>query len=89
MKNIRFFVSLYCLLFTLGFIVARVTFSEEPASDREIAFATTLGTLKFFDRTTGKVYKYSESDGKLMQVWVLEELGKDLKKQEISRSLLY
>jgi hypothetical protein len=39
-------------------------------------------SAKFFDPDTGKIYKYSDSDGKLMQIWVLEELGKDLKKAE-------
>jgi hypothetical protein len=58
---------------------AQVNTSGEAAWGN-VSFTNHRYALMFFDHETGEIYHYAE-DGKLQEVWVLEELGKDLKKK--------
>ena len=66
-------------------VITLVSIVSSPASSRgksgwgHVTFTTHKGKLKFFDHGTGKIFVYSEGNGKINRVWHLEELGKDLK----------
>jgi hypothetical protein len=77
-KKILFFVMLFIGLSFLG--TGALQSSGDSNRWKHISFATHKGSLKFFDHSSGKVYDYSERDGKLQEIWTLEELGKALKK---------
>lgn len=71
------------LLFVLALIlVVGMTklsaFSSNGTRWGNVTFATHSNALKFFDQTTGKVYVYSESDGRLLTIWQVTALGNNL-----------
>jgi hypothetical protein len=70
------------LMFTI--ILCYPSFSKGRAVAQtqwgHLMFATQQGSNLFFDPTTGKVYDYSSTSGRIRHIWALEELGKDLTK---------
>lgn len=54
------------------------SFSQVSTDWSTVTFATHRNAYKFFDHSTGKLYVYSDIDGRLDSIWALEELGKDL-----------
>jgi len=47
---------------------------------KHVQFSTHEYSIKLFDQQEGKIYIYNEGDGKLVGVWQIEELGRNLKK---------
>ncbi|MHC4843639.1 MAG: hypothetical protein ACYTFM_10620 [Planctomycetota bacterium] len=79
------------LFFLLGCLIAgtianlAVERTDAQAASSEPAWANVNFTnhryaLIFFDKETGEIYSYAEN-GKLLEVWVIKELGKDLVKK--------
>ena len=52
---------------------------KEVASTQwnHLHFSAEGGAHHFFDTSSGKIYEYSSSSGKLRHIWKLEELGKN------------
>ena len=71
------------LILVLTAIICYPSFSKEKESAYtqwgHITFSAEGGSSHFFDSSTGNVYEYSSTTGKLRHIWTLEELGKDLK----------
>ncbi|MFH1045336.1 MAG: hypothetical protein V1727_00040 [Candidatus Omnitrophota bacterium] len=74
----KLFIIALALVCVFGFFIGR-SYSQQTTYTGRVQFASTTGAIKFFDSQTGKVYKYSDTDGVLMQVWTLEALGENLK----------
>jgi hypothetical protein len=69
-RRIQFTALLF--IFTLVFVaVAFQAFSQGKSDWKNVTFATHQDALKFFDQNTGRVYVYSENDGKLLHVWAI------------------
>lgn len=56
------------------------TFSTEEKDWSNITFSSSRNVMNFFDHSTGKIYLYTEFEGKLEKVWILDELGEDLRR---------
>jgi hypothetical protein len=82
----KLFIFLLVLICAFGFLVGR-SFSQQTNFSARIQFASTQGVLKFFDTQTGKVYKYSETDGSLIEVWVMDKLGQNLQAESLAKSV--
>ncbi|MHC4132104.1 MAG: hypothetical protein ACYSSP_02405 [Planctomycetota bacterium] len=54
--------------------------SSSEALWRNVTFSNQLYNLIFFDSDTGQIYVYSD-DGKIQEIWALDQLGKDLVKK--------
>lgn len=68
-------------VFSLIFGVLAVrSFAQQTPNWNNVSLQTHHNVLKFFDRTTGKNYAYTECIGTLTELWALGKLGKDLKK---------
>ena len=83
-KQARFFLLIIGIIVFAGAISFPAHSGEEPKWNH-VTFTTHSSTLKFFDHTTGKIYVYDESDGRLRGEWVLEELGINLTKTKIPK----
>ena len=70
-KKIKFFVFFIVFLVTAGLIAFR-SFSQGKNDWNNLSFATHRNSIKFFDHASGKIYMYSESDGKLSEICMLE-----------------
>ena len=64
---------------TIFGVMTLYSYSNEKADFTNLSFATVTGIIKFFDRSTGKIYLYSDSTGKIIRMWQIEELGENLK----------
>ena len=58
----------------------RTSFGADSWS--KVSFAASGTDLKFFDHTTGKIYIYSEIDGKLYGSYQLTELGQNMERTQ-------
>ena len=84
------------LVFLLVFLIigTLVTFTAERSDAQvgsssgalwgNVTFSNQLYNLIFFDHETGQIYLYSEN-GKLQEIWVLNQLGKNLVKKYDAR----
>jgi hypothetical protein len=74
------FILLFFMFISVLAVKTLYSSSQETSLWGNITFTTYRYAFKFFDHNTGKIYVYAQDDGRLEQVWLLEELGKDLKK---------
>ena len=72
------------LIFFIGFLVALILFSagmKKGACQINIppgvSFSADSAGIYFFDREEARIYKYS-TQGRLLRIYVIKELGKDL-----------
>ncbi|HBG61765.1 MAG: hypothetical protein A2Y03_01600 [Omnitrophica WOR_2 bacterium GWF2_38_59] len=71
------------MIFVFVFIfVALVfrTFSKQETDWSQVEFSADRNAIRIFDRSTGKIYVYTEFEGKLEKVWILDELGQNMRK---------
>ena len=76
----------FALVLMFAIFLCYPSFSKGPAAIEtqwgHLMFAAQDGSHVFFDSSTGKIYDYSSSSGRIRHIWTLEELGKDLTKAE-------
>jgi hypothetical protein len=75
----RFSILIGVAILILG-LTAYSSFSQEAADFSKVDFAAIPNVLKFFDKAEGKVYLYSEVDGRLLATWTIDKLGQDLRR---------
>jgi hypothetical protein len=76
-------IILFVLIFGLVAFVSAMNFpafSSGKQSWDNLKIFTYGDSIKVFDTKTGMFYKYNDNNGKILKVWQLDELGKDLKK---------
>ncbi|MBU0468185.1 MAG: hypothetical protein KKF78_09710 [Candidatus Omnitrophica bacterium] len=78
-KRTQFISMIFVFIFIFGIMVFK-TFSKEEEDWNNIEFSADRNAIRFFDRKEGKMYVYTAFEGKLENVWVLEELGQDMRK---------
>lgn len=76
---------LTCILLCTGVVFVGRSFSQGSGDFRDLKFASTNAALKFFDPNSGELYVYSTETGNLINIWILEELGEDLKRYHPKR----
>ncbi|MBN3038052.1 MAG: hypothetical protein JW869_01385 [Candidatus Omnitrophica bacterium] len=86
MHKRKFIVFLLVFVFVFGVFLTG-SFSQQMDAANRLQFSSTQGVIKFFDAQTGKIYKYSETDGSLIEVWTLERLGESLKAESMAKSV--
>ena len=74
------------LLLILTVIFCYPSFSQEKKAPQtqwgHIMFSADEGGHHFFDTSTGTIYEYSSTSGRLRHVWKIEELGEDFIKEK-------
>ncbi len=76
-------IILFVLIFGLVLFVSAMNFPAFSSGKQSLDNLTVFmrGNLtKIFDSKTGRFYTYDDSKGKIVRIWQLEELGKDLKR---------
>jgi hypothetical protein len=72
---------IFGLILVLTAIFCYPSFSQEKKAPKtewgHLQFSAEGGSHHFFDTSTGNIYEYSSSSGRLRHVWTLEELGKN------------
>jgi hypothetical protein len=74
---------LFVLIFGLVVFVSAMNFPAFSSGKQNwdnLTIFTYGDFTKIFDSKTGMLYKYNDNNGKILGVWQLDELGKDLKK---------
>ena len=68
-----------------GFFTARMvdSWAQAALSFCPVDFTASANTMKFFDRSSGEIYIYSDVDGKLYAHYRVVELGKQLENVSI------
>jgi len=69
--------------------ITTLAFSQQKTALHNVSFSSQDGFFNFYDPDNGKVYAYSQNNGKLAATYTIEELGKDLKKSEERRTIVY
>jgi hypothetical protein len=67
----------------MGFVVllvgvASFGLAQNKRDFSQVSFSSSASTLNFFDHSSGTVYIYA-SNGRLRDVWVIDELGNRLR----------
>jgi len=91
LKKLKFRILLIIFSFGIG-CIATLAFSQEKtvnASLDKVFLTSQDGFFNFYDQANGKVYVYSQTNGKLVATYTIEELGQDLKKTEERRAVVY
>lgn len=70
----------------LGFFAARIADSSAQAASNfcPVDFTASANTMKFFDRSNGEIYIYSDVDGKLYAKYRIVELGEPLENLNVT-----
>lgn len=75
------------LVFIVSFLciwVLFLTFSgktiPQPSVPSNISFSAESNVIYFLDRDNAKIYRYN-TQGRLTRIYIIEELGKDLKSE--------
>jgi hypothetical protein len=66
-----------CVCTTLSIALFLQKAHSQPALSGNISFAAESNSMYFLDRDEAKVYKYN-IQGKLVRIYTVKELGKDL-----------
>ncbi len=68
----------FCVVLLLILVLILISNSfARPQNLSSIQFSAESNVIFFFDRDSGKLYKYNNS-GRLIEVYTLKALGKDL-----------
>lgn len=62
-------------------IVSRRSFSEETKDFSNLTFTANTTQWLVFDHKSGMLYVYSQTDGRIRNIWYLESPGKHFKRQ--------
>jgi hypothetical protein len=79
--------ALACVLLGMCIVFVGRSFSQDAGNFKDLQFATTNSTLKFFDPNSGYLYVYSTDSGVLVNVWVVEKLGEKLERHYPNRMI--
>ncbi len=88
LKKALFIVLIVIVSFLSGGISLRA-FSQEKNEPSNISLSSHDGILNFFDSSSGTVYMYSESTGRLIATYKIRKLGQNLEKTEEKRTMVY
>lgn len=77
-KKIQILIVLLAVIVFSIIIVKSYSQAQQTVDFSPLQFSASGDRLLFFDPSTGTVYSYSDSSGRLVATWTIEYLGEDL-----------
>ena len=81
-------IVLFILIFGLVVFISAMNFPAFSSGNQSWENLTVYlrgNFIKIFDPKTGTFYKYDDNRGKILKIWKIDELGKDLRRIKTMR----